>query len=279
MKSKSNFVLVALALVMLVFSGSAYAQKSIELKYNLKSGDAYNFVTDMDQDVSFDANGMTMTLEQVMTFKMTSSVTKVEDKMIDQDYTFNAIKMNQKIFGMEIDYDSEDSATWTGMAAQVATEMNKFIGKSAKIVMDEKGNIKELDISEITDNDDLANSITSGNIYAVYPEGKVKVGDSWETDINPIKDNDMNVHMKYTLLKFNRKQAIIGLEGTLSGNEIKGEQINLNGATIGEMIVNVKTGMLISSTMDIEIAMDIENQGMKIPANVMSTTTTTATKK
>jgi len=84
--------------------------------------------------------------------------------------------------------------------------------------------------------------------------------------------------MKYTLLKVNRKEALIGLEGILKGNVIDGKEINLEGTTVGEMTINVKTGMLITSTMDIELAVDLEQQGMKVPANIMSTTVTTAEK-
>ncbi len=278
MKSKTISVLVTLVSFLLISNISLVAQKSVELKYNLETGDKYEFVSDLNQDISFEAGGTTMTLEQVMTFKMTSVVDGIEDNIIDKSILFDAIKMNQKIFGMEISYDSDDSTTWTGMTAEVAKEMNKIIGKTAKIAMDNKGNIQEMDISELTDNDELTNNLTSGNTYAVYPEGKVSIGDSWETDINPLKDNDMKVHMKYTLLKANRKHAVIGLEGNLSGNEIQGEQINLEGATVGEMTVDVKTGMLITSTLDIELALDIEQRGVKIPANIVSTTTTTATK-
>lgn len=277
MKSK-NSLLISTIVGLFFLSASLNAQKSIELGYNVSKGDTYIFVTNLDQDISFDAGGATMTLEQEMTFDMTSVVTGAESSKIEKEVTFDAIKMTQSIFGMTLTYDSGDPETWTGMGEKIAAEMNKLIGKTASLVMDEKGNIIEMDMGEITDNDDLSNNLTSGNTYAVYPEGKVKVGDSWEKDIDPLEDSDMNVKMKYTLLKFNKKEAIIKLEGVLSGKEIQGENINLEGTTMGEMTVNAKTGMLITSTMDIELALDLEQQGMKVPANIMSTTVTTATK-
>lgn len=277
MKSK-NSLLISTIVGLFFLSASLNAQKSIELGYNVSKGDTYKFVTNLDQDISFDAGGATMTLEQEMTFDMTSVVTGAESSKIEKEVTFDAIKMTQSVFGMTLTYDSGDPETWTGMGEKIAAEMNKLIGKTASLVMDEKGNIIEMDMGEITDNDDLSNNLTSGNTYAVYPEGKVKVGDSWEKDIDPLEDSDMNVKMKYTLLKFNKKEAIIKLEGVLSGKEIQGENINLEGTTMGEMTVNAKTGMLITSTMDIELALDLEQQGMKVPANIMSTTVTTATK-
>ena len=270
----------AIVLTALIFSISAVnAQKSVSLKYKLNAGDQYDFVTELDQEVSFDANGQTMTLDQDMIFNMVSNVTSTDNDEIAQEIKFEKVVMTQAIFGMELHYNSADSATWTGMGAQIAEEMNKLINKPISYVMDDRGNIKELDISSISENDDLSNNLTSGNTYAVYPEGKIKVGESWETDIEPLKDSDMTVHMKYTLLKASKKQATLGLEGTLKANEINSENMELNGTTVGEMVVDAKTGMLISSKMDIELAVELEQQGMKIPASILSTTVTTCVKK
>ena len=278
MKSKIQISLLLLAGLLFVNISVAIAQKSIELKYNLNEGDTYVFVTDMEQDITFEAMGQTTTLDQVMSIQMTSLITGIEGDDIKQDFTFDKIKMNQSIFGMEIVYDSEDSSTFTGMGGQIAAEMNKVIGSTIKVIMDDRGNIKDMDLSSFTDNSDLSNNLSSGNTYAVYPEGKVNVGESWETDIKPLEDSEMKVHMNYTLLKVSRKQAVIGIEGTVSANEIQGQEIRLNGTTVGEMIVDTKTGMLINSVIDLELAMDLDQGGVKIPATIVSTSETNVTK-
>ncbi len=277
MKTIIKSAILLIAMIAIVTNVSA--QKKIELKYNLNVDDQYEFVTELEQEVSFDANGQTMTLDQVMLFNMVSQVKDVADNSITQEIVFNRIKMNQQIFGMELNYDSDDESTWTGMGEKIAEEMNKIINQPIKYVMDEKGNVTELDLSAISDNDELSNNLTSGNTYAVYPEGKIKVGESWETDIEPLKDSDMRVHMKYTLLKASKKQAVIGLEGTLKANKINSENMNLEGTTVGEMTVDAKTGMLITSKVDLELAVDLEQQGMSIPADILSTSVTNCTKK
>lgn len=279
MKSKIQISLLLLIGLFLINISGAFAQKSIELKYNLNEGDKYVFVTDIEMDMTFEAMGATATLDQVMSIQMTSLVSKLEGDEISQDFTFDRITMNQKIFGMEINYDSDDSSTFSsGMGAQIADQMNKVIGASIKMIMDDRGKIKDIDVSSITDNSDLTNNFGSGNTYAVYPEGKVKVGESWEEEIKPMEDSEMKVHAKYTLLKVSRKQAVIGVEGTLSANEIEGQEIKLNGTTVGEMIVDRKTGILISSIIDLEMAMDIDQGGVKIPATIMSTSETNVKK-
>ncbi len=278
MKSKRSILLVLIASFLLLNLSSTYAQKSVELKYNLNKGDKYNFVTNVDMDMSFEAMGSTMTMESVMIVEMTSVVNEVENNEINQDLFFDRIAMNQKVMGMEINYDSDDSSTYnSGMGAQIGAEMNKIIGKSVNMLMDNKGNILNIDVSGVT-SADITNNITSGNTYAVYPEGKVKVGAIWETDMNPLEDSEMSIHLKYTLLKASKKQATIGVEGVITANEIEGDEINMDGITVGEMIVNVKTGMLISSTIDLEMTMDIEQGGVKFPATMMSTSVTNVTK-
>ncbi len=279
MKSKIRISLVLAASFLLLNLSTVFAQKSVELKYNINTGDKYNFVTNVDMDMSFEAMGTTMTMESVMAVEMTSVVNKVENNEINQDLFFDRIAMNQKVMGMEINYDSDDSSTYnSGMGAQIGAEMNKIIGKSVSMLMDNKGNILNIDVSGVT-SADITNNITSGNTYAVYPEGKVKVGDVWETDMNPLEDSEMSIHLKYTLLKASKKQATIGIEGVITAKEIEGEDVNMDGTTVGEMIINVKTGMLISSTVDLEMAMDIEQGGVKFPATMMSTSVTKVVKE
>lgn len=279
MKTKFKISLLIFIGIFFITTSGAFAQKSIELKYNLNKGDKYLFMTDIDMDMTFEAMGSTTTMNQLMGIQMTALVNNIDGNEISQEYTFDQITMNQKIFGMEINYDSRDSSTFTsGMGAQIAEQMNKIIGSSIKIVIDDHGNFKEVDLSNISDNSDLVDNLGSGNSYAVYPEKKVKVGDSWETDIRPLEKSEMKVHAKYTILKIKRKQVELKVEGTVSANEIEGNEINLSGTTSGVMIVDRKTGMLIQSVIDSEIALDLEKGGNKIPATMMSTSETNVKK-
>ncbi len=277
MKTKTGVLLIIVSA--LFFNVNvAFSQKSAELKYKLKKGEKYNFSTNVDMDMTFEAGGNTATMESVMDIYMTSTILNVENDVINQDFVFDRIAMNQKIFGMEINYDSDDTSTYnSGMGAKVGQEMNKIIGQSIVMSMDDRGNIIDLDLSGI-DNTDITNNITSGNTYTVYPDHKVKVGDTWESDINPIKGGDMKVHVNYKLVKLSKKSATIEVKGSITANEVKGEEINMNGTTEGEMIVNVKTGILISSKIDLDMTMDIEQNGTKFPATLLSTSTTTVKK-
>jgi len=181
---------------------------------------------------------------------------------------------------MEIKYDSKDPAsTENPMVAKIAEAFSDLIGSSYTMTMDDKGNVKEIDMKELTDNDDLAQNLSSGSNYAIYPDGKVAVGDSWEKDIEPLETSDMKYHIKYTVLKIGKKETTLGVEGSITANSIDDAEVNLEGTQTGEMIVNTQTGWLISSTIDQELTLDIEQAGQKFPATISRTTISTSVKK
>jgi hypothetical protein len=164
------------------------------------------------------------------------------------------------------------------MVAKIAEAMGGMIGASYTMVMDHKVHVKEIDASAFSQNDDIANNISSGSGYAIYKEGKVKVGDSWDGDVTPLKNSDMKVNMTYTVLKISGKEVTLGINGTIKANNMEDQELNLDGTMSGEMIVSSHTGWLIKSVIDQEIKLDIEQNGQTMPATITGTITTTSEK-
>ncbi len=253
--------------------------QSVDLKYDLNQGDKYEYKLHIDQDIVFDAGGQTMALDQLMDFRMTSNVNEKMGSEYRIATSIDAIKMTQSIFGMQITYDSEDpNSMQNPMAAKIGEEMNNIIGKDYKMTMDEKGHITEVDASNLS-NDEVINNISSGSNFAIYKDGPVSVGESWEGDVEPIENSDMKVQMTYTLLKVSGKEATLGLNGTISSNKIDDQEMKMDGTLTGEMRVDVKTGWLIESVLNQEIELDIEQNGQTFPATISGTITTTSEKK
>jgi hypothetical protein len=220
-----------------------------------------------------------MALDQIIDFKMSSEVTDNTKEDFTTKSTIDAIKMTQGVFGMQITYDSEDPTTLQNpMVAKLAEAMGDMIGASYTMVMDYKGHVKEIDASALSQNDDIANNISSGSGYAIYKDGKVKVGDSWDGDVTPLKNSDMKVNMTYTVLKITGKEVTLGVDGTIKANTVDDSELNLDGTMSGEMKVNAHTGWLIESVIDQEIKLDIEQNGQTMPATITGTITTTSEK-
>ncbi len=280
MKKTNRFLLLAITLLMPGLLLTLSAQKKVELKYNLTTGDQYTYNIETDQDISFEASGQTMVMNSKIGFEMTGTVKDNASDNIVVKTVIERVTMTQSIFGMEIKYDSKDPAsTENPMVAKIAEAFSDLIGSSYTMTMDDKGNVKEIDMKELTDNDDLAQNLSSGSNYAIYPDGKVAVGDSWEKDIEPLETSDMKYHIKYTVLKIGKKETTLGVEGSITANSIDDAEVNLEGTQTGEMIVNTQTGWLISSTIDQELTLDIEQAGQKFPATISGTTISTSVKK
>lgn len=272
MTIKRNLFLFIAVILFLGFNNTASAQKSIELKYKLQVGDQFSNESNIEQTIQFEAMGQKVTLDQDMTFYMTANVDSVNGDLITQSTIIDHIVMDQQIFGMQIKYDSDDSTTFNSpMGTEFADQMNKLIDAAMISVMTDKGQVKKMDLSALGDAGEMSSNLNTANNYALYPDQKVKVGDSWEIELEPLTTNKKGVKINYTLKKATRKEVVLTLEGVLSGNltnpEANGE---LEGTMKGEMTIDRKTGMVNTSNIQMDMTMEVEQNGMNFPAVVSS---------
>lgn len=279
MKNLKKVAIVTALLMLPIFISSTFAQKKVNLSYKLQQGQLFNIESVIDQDIVFEANGQPMTLDQTITTKSISKVDDVKDGNISISTTLSSMIMAQSIFGMDIVYNSEDSVQTNPMAEKIGAALNEIIGESYSTIIDKKGNVISYDLGKFAKNEDMANNISSGNSYVVFPEGKITIGSSWEADIKPMEKSDMKVHSKYTLIKANKKSATIGVESVITANNVGDEDMKMNGSIIGEITVNPKNGWTTSSNMDMEVELEIEQGGMKFPATISGTIEVESSKK
>ena len=278
MNMKHFKIILALAIVLPVMS---YGQKKVLLKYHLKTGEQYITHTTTNQDITISTQGQTMTMNQVIHTDITTKILDVRSDSIVTSNTMDKMTMDQTIFGQELKYDSSDPSTYaSGRAKQIGDALNKLIGKAYKITMDHSGNIGSYDISKlIGEGGKVSSNLKSGNNYIVFPSYKIKIGDSWETDIKPMKTDNMKIHMKYTLKKLSGKKATIAVSGTITANNVSGVTTNLTGTLSGTVVINRKTGWPISSRLSQDIKMKLEKSGTEIPMEISSTINSTSQKK
>ncbi len=278
---KNIKLFIVLALVLPIISQQANAQKRVLLKYNVKQGETFVSHQVTNQDINMQAQGQTISMNQVITKDISTKVSKVTPNEIKTTNTVDKMLMKQTMFGQELNYDSSDPSTYaSGRGKLVGDALNKIIKKPYGITMDHFGNVSSYDLSALLkDNNKVSGNIKSGNNYVIFPGHKVKVGDSWEADIKPMKMDKMDIHIKYTLKKLSGKKATIGLEGTLTASKVAAQSMNLSGTQSGEVVVDTKTGWTMSSHMTQDIKMKIEKNGMEIPMDISSTINSTTTEK
>ncbi len=284
-KQRLKFAIILTFLLSGLLS-NAFGQKKIALKYKLHLGNAYSKNMKMNQDITFVANGQTVTLSQEMDMETTVTVQSINnDKTFTLVSHIDRIRMKQNIFGVEMFYDSQDSSTFSsGMGKKMGEVLNKIIGTTYSMTFDRFGNeIKmNLNIFISSGNSNMVDNLNQTASYAVFPKKKIQIGDSWETDITPLNNLTMQVHTKYTLLKVKGKKAIIGFESIISSNDKAGgnaSEMNISGMQKGKMTINIKTGWLMKSTNDQEMKLDLNQKGMYIPAEISGTIEMTSKKK
>ncbi len=278
---KNLKLLIVLLFILPVVPQQANAQRKVLLKYNLKKREKYISHMNVNQDIDIEAQGQTISMNQIITSDISTVVSDVTPTEIKTTNTLDKMTMKQNMFGQELKYDSSDSSTFaSGRGKLIGDALNKLIGKPYGITMDHLGNISSYNLSALLkDNGKISGNIKSGNNYVIFPDHKVKVGDSWEADIKPMKTDNMKIHIKYTLKKLSGKKATIGLDGTITANKIASQNIDMSGTWTGEVVVNRKTGWTTSSHMTQDIKMKVERNGMEIPMNISSTITSTSEKK
>ncbi len=264
-----NFLLLTLVFLSGLFTAT-YAQKSVMLKYNLKNGDKFVSTMAMDQEIDMQVQGQSMVINQDMNFEFNYSVTDVTADSFNLHTTISAIKMNQKVMGMEINYDSKDTSTYNNptVGTKISDEMNKIIGQEIVTTNSVNGNVGSIDLGELDKDNQVASNMKSSFSQAVYPGHKVKVGESWTNDITTNGIAEMQMHITYTLTKATRKQAFINVKGTIVSPDADAK---LKGTLEGEMTVDRKTGWVTHSTFDQDFDLQMEQQGMSFPASVSGT--------
>lgn len=278
---KNLKLFIALAIVLPIIPLQAKAEKKVLLKYNVKQGEKYVSHQVANQDIDMEAQGQTITMNQVITTDISTVISEVTPKEIKTTNMVERLAMKQTMFGQELNFDSSDPTTFaSGRGKQIGDAMNKLIKKPYGITMDHHGNISSYDLSALLkDNNKIAGNIKSGNNYVIFPDHKVKVGDSWEADIRPMKTDNMKIHIKYTLKKLSGRKATIGIEGTITARKVGDQTINLSGTQSGQVVVDTRTGWTMSTHLTQDIKMKIEKNGMEIPMSISSTIIDTAEKK
>lgn len=267
-----------LILTMLFLVNPIFSQKSIELKYRLQKNDQYQYTTETNQNIKMDVNGMEMSMDMNVSMDMVYKIVDQNNENNNISGEIKRITMSQSLFGMSIDYDSDKPNPDDPMLAEINDEFQKILNSEFHFSIYPEGKMNSVDLNNINENNELANNFNSGTSFAIYPKNSINIGETWSEDIVPAAGSDMKYMVKYTLLKIENNHATIGIEGVVSANSVNEVDLKLKGTINGEMIVNTESGWLIESLLTQNLEMDIEQEGVILPATLIGTIKNTSTK-
>ncbi|MBS4058364.1 MAG: hypothetical protein KGZ82_13685 [Bacteroidales bacterium] len=271
MKNLLKKIYLPLCVIAMLFSNQLMGQKSVELLYNMKQGEQFTFNIKTSQDISMEMQGQSMVIKQGIELVQDVLVASVqENKHFTLDFTYKKIKFNQNAMGMDVTWDSENpEANANPMVQQIAQSMNKIIGSKVSSELDQYGNPVKNIASEVMAENQAVSGFESGMLN-VFPDHKVKVGDTWQVEVKPEKQSDFLVKSVYKLEEVKGKVATISFEGVVTGTEAKGQPAKISGTISGKTQVTIATGWIISASVNQAINMEMENEGMKMPIKMNS---------
>lgn len=294
MKKANKLFSILFSLIIILFVISCKENKA-DLKLNLEKGIKYYYSFVNNQDITQEMMGDTVKFVQSITWGYQLEVTEVKEGVMTIKTTYDHIKMSNDNQVYNLSYDSKEPLDSTNIFAFV---MSNFIDKSFTMDVSSDGTV-----SNIVGFDDIFTSIlaelgedgeiiiqnlrsqfseetVSENLelgFKIFPKEVVKIGDTWNI-MNIVNGPfSMDIDNTYTLKSIKSGVATVELTSTIKQDDeitgiadLPGAEISIDGSQKGELQIEIKTGLVIKSTINQEINQLIKAQGMEIPVYVKS---------
>lgn len=271
-----------IAFTALFISGISYSQTGASLSTNngsikLSMGQKFTVESTIDINASLSMGGeMTSNSSTVNALEVKSSTEK--DFTISN--TLTRLKLNTIMMGQSTNYDSDNK---DGNNAEMAGVLDNKLNKPVDIVIDnrtglpvtEKKNTKKADADESSVANDFMKMFSDNSddaivasAFQIIPASK-KTGDSWS---DTTAEKDMKIVRKYTLKSQTTDEAVVVLDAVASAvnklNFMEMEfEIKTNTKTTGEIISDIKTGLVKKRTANADISGTFQMMGQDMPIN------------
>jgi hypothetical protein len=263
--------ILTLALVSLSISGYAQYFQPI----NVKKGQVISVVSTVNTDSDM---GMG-TMKNNMQMKSAFTIIDENDKSFILTASLKGIKMDMDGMGQQMSFDSEKPEDKSSPMAEGLGEKLSAIDTFA--VNKNTGLITRISKKKDSESNGMG-MVSSGNgsepvneIFFAVPMSK-KIGDSWQDSSST---EGLTTKKTYTLVSREKNIATIKYMGVNFGNinsEVQGTPMTavVDSKLSGELKVNMETGLLISSTGDVDnnTAMEVMGQNMNISSKVKMNT-------
>lgn len=247
------------------------------LEFNLQKGKGYDYemVWDFHQDL------MSQDIKMSIMTNYSMDVIDEDDSTKTIEAAYKDFKMNMKMMGMEIDVDTDKPSvndSLSDLKGNPSALMSKIFSMIKGKKFDMKVN-KEGKVLEVTGMDQLFGDMSDSlnldkadkekmgeafkqqfnsddikkqfaQLFYIFPQKKVKVGDSWEKSY----ETDGKMPAKYTTTY--KVKDIDGNMVTLSSKtdiESSSDQMKISGTQNGNLIVDSQIGLVVNADFDQDI--------------------------
>lgn len=272
----SIFVSIVLLLVIISCQTTKSSTASKMLKFDFEKGGGYDYemILNMDQEVM----GQKIKMDLTSYYSMDVTGDDGQNKTIST--TYDRFKMSMDIGGMNIEVDSDEPFPNLGKGDEKEgmQMLNRFMGaiKGRKFSMKVNPEGKILEISGFNGMaESIADSLGLGDeqrqevikkfderfneqsvkeqferFWYIFPNKKVKVGDSWEKNSISTGMTAGNYQSKYTVKEIEGDMVTLEEDTKIEGSQ---DKVDLDGKVKGTLIVDSKSGLVVSANQDLKI--------------------------
>jgi hypothetical protein len=279
-----------------------------QIQLNLQEGDVLYIRMVSDQEISTTFEGEKQDILQTIGYGFTYTVTSVvPEGNMSINIVYDWILIEQETDFGKVQYDSSDPPEEIPPEAE---SYNALLGKGFSIIMTSQGEIIEvegldemynemidsLDITDETEREqmkqlfrdqfgDEALKEQMGTMMMDYPEGPIRVGDSWTQSIGSTMIAPLITETTYSLRSYENGIATIDAKSIITSDP-EAEMLDfgyakigysLSGEQEGTTLLDVETGLTlngtITQTLSGEMTMIMDDEEMTVPMSILGETT------
>ena len=257
-----------------IFAGML-AQAQVKLSFNPAKGEKYAYRTVSDQKTQMNFGGQSMNMNFLVEVVTEMNVRENNNAEISVDYIYKEMAMTSSSPMLSFKIDTKNKTASTTDFEKIGISLfDCIVGKTLQVVVLPDGRVKSFNgYGAIKDafqkvlatasgnNPQMANMLITSAFtedamknsfeqsFKIYPNKEVKIGDTWNNVLSYSTDaSSSNTNNTFTVKSIANGIALIDVISATStkpaggAGEMKGEQK-------GEMKVNVKTGMVVESSL------------------------------
>jgi hypothetical protein len=289
---------ISTIIVLCAMTFVSYSQNSISLSMNPEKRKTYTYLYKTEMAQKTTVGGMEIDMNMSTDMRMDMIIKDKTNSEINTENIYRGIAMSVSNSMFSLEFDSKKPIEELSEEEKImARLMNGMIGKSINVIFAPNGSVKSVsgfeqiyqslvNNIEPTERDMLRTSLQSFNdeamkqtfeqTFCFYPQKSVKVGDTWQNNVSfNIAGMNTSADNTFTLKSVTSDAALIEVVSVLVlagvDNDMTGE---MSGSQKGEIMVNIKTGMLEKSEFIQALAGNITMQGMTVAMNLTTKAST-----
>lgn len=260
---KNSILVGGLCLFLVSCSGGeksegAKKDEKTKLEFSHKVGATYRSVYE------FDVNNKSSGDKTKFKIELSNSIESSDNEKTVMKVKYDKITLDATIKGINISLTAGEEDTSGSEAGIVAASVFGFLNKEYKVTYDK--NMNRINEELMSDDLSMGESYKEGKVqsFVYFPSAEIKVGDSWEHDIELKGSSKMTAKTTYWVEAISEKEINLTLNGSITGKgESFGQEFTISGSLTGTLAVDRETGLPLLTEIQQNFTLSI--MGNEVP--------------